>query len=178
MPKKIIFKIVVLEDGKEKFSENLSYEAASNIVSNFPDRIESNEFFLLAAQHPASTVRENVAYKDKLTSDVVEILANDGSVAVLRNLVRSNAFRETASQDLLEKLISLDVEIAQSIAGSVESFEQADANKLAAAIATHEDPSVVSSLAGNYSTPKKILKTLINHPDPYVASEAKSRLDD
>ena len=106
------------------------------------------------------------------------MLSKDTSIGVLRNLVRSNAFKENATQAQLEQLIKLDTEIAQSIAGNVEGYEQADVNKLATLLAANDDPSVVASLAQNYSTPKKILKTLTTHSDPYVASEAKARLDD
>jgi len=178
MAKDLVFKLVVTENGKESYSANLSYEAVSNIVSSFPDKEESNDFFALAAQHQASSVRENLAYKDNLSSEVVELLSKDNSIGVLRNLVRSNAFKENATQAQLEQLIKLDTEIAQSIAGNVEAYEQADVNKLATLLAGNEDPSVVASLAQNYSTPKKILKTLTTHSDPYVASEAKARLDD
>lgn len=178
MSKDLLFKLVVSESGKEKYTANLSYEAVSNIVSSFADNADSNDFFILAAQHAASSVRENVAYKDNLSAEVVEILSKDSSIGVLRNLVRSSAFRENATQVELERLIKLDTEIAQSIANNVDGFEQADTNKLAGLLATNEDPSVVASLAQNYSAPKKVLKTLVNHPDPYVASEAKARLED
>jgi hypothetical protein len=40
------------------------------------------------------------------------------------------------------------------------------------------DPSVSYALAGNYNSPKKILKELAGHSDPYVSSEAKRRLED
>ena len=178
MAKDLVFKLVVSNGGKEAYSANLSYEAVSSIASGFSDNSDSNDFFLLAAQHPASSVRENVAYKDQLSTEVVELLSKDNSIAVLRNLVRSSAFRSFATQELLEKLIQLDTEVAQSIANNVESFENGDVNKLSTLLANHEDPSVVVSLAQNYSTPKKILKTLSTHSDPYVASEAKARLED
>jgi hypothetical protein len=174
---KLKFTIHASDDGKEVFTAPLSYEAFANIISNYPDHEDSNDFFLLAVKHPASTVRENIAYKDHLSSEVIEILAKDKSVSVLRNLVRSSAFKEQASHEMLEKLINLDIEIAQSIAGDVESFQEADVTKLANLLAVHEDPSVVASLANNYSAPKKILKKLLTHPDPYVANAAKARLE-
>lgn len=178
MAKDLVFKLIVTNGGKEAYSANLSYEAVANVTSSFADNSENNDYFILAAQHPASTVRENLAYKDNLSSEVVELLSKDTSIGVLRNLVRSNAFKENATQAQLEQLIKLDTEIAQSIAGNVEGYEQADVNKLATLLAANDDPAVVASLAQNYSTPKKILKTLTTHSDPYVASEAKARLDD
>ncbi len=177
MSSSIKFTLQATDDGKEVFTAPLSYDALANIVSNYPDHDDSNELFLLAARHPAATVRENVAYKDHLSVEVIDILAKDTSVAVLRNLVRSNAFREHATHEMLEKLINLDIEIAQSIANYIESFQEADVIKLANLLATHVDPSVAGSLADNYSTPKKILKKLLTHPDPYVANAAKARLE-
>ena len=108
----------------------------------------------------------------------VKILSSDKSIGVLRNLVRSQKFKEYATLDALEKLLVLDTEIAQLIAGDIESYSEADSAKLAGIIATHSDPSVVASLAGSSSTPKKVLKTLLNHADPHVVSEAKGRLED
>ena len=57
MAKDLVFKLVISEAGKETYTASLSYEAVSNIVSNYSDNKECNDFFALAAQHPASTVR-------------------------------------------------------------------------------------------------------------------------
>jgi hypothetical protein len=178
MSGKLEFKLIVTENGEEVLSKLLSYEAVSNIVSNASDNKDNEDLFTLAASHPASTVRENVAYKDHMPETAVKILSADKSIGVLRNLVRSQKFKEHATLDMLERLLALDIEIAQSIAGDIESYSDADSAKLAGIVATHSDPSVVASLAGSYSTPKKVLKTLLNHADPYVVSEAKGRLED
>lgn len=162
---------------KEAYSTVLSYESVENIVSNYQDSEENNDFFALVAKHAASSVRDNLAYKDNLSAEVFEILSKDNSIAMHRNLARSNSFKENATQELLERLIQLDTEIAQSIAGNVESFEQAEINKLATLLAAHSDPSVVANLAENYSAPKKVLKTLLNHSDSSVASKAKNTLE-
>ncbi len=177
MRSNIQFTIQATEDGKEVFTAPLSYDALADIVSNYPDHDDSNDFFLLAARYPAATVRENLAYKNHLSAEVLDILIKDSSVSVLRNLVRSDAFREYASHELLDKFINLDIEMAQSIASYVETFQEADAVKLANLLALHEDPSVVASLADNYRTPKKILKKLLMHTDPHVVQLAKSRLE-
>jgi hypothetical protein len=95
----------------------------------------------------------------------------------LRNLVNSSAFKSNTTMEYLEKIIPLDAEIAQTVANNIEAFENVNINKLATLLASNPDPSVLATLAGNYNTPKKILKMLINHEDPYVASEAKSTLE-
>jgi len=177
MSSKLVFKLVVEDSGKEVFSKSLSYETVANIASSYEDSDESNGFFALAAKHPASTVRENIADKDKLSEEILSLLIKDNSIPVLRNLVRTQAFKENGSADDVERLIKLDVEIAQNIAGDIDSYQQADASKLCSVILGLDDPSILVSLIGNCSTPKKVLKELLNHSDPYVASQAKKRLE-
>lgn len=178
MTSKLIFKLVVEDGGKEVFSKGLSYDDVASITSGFADIDENNDFFSLAAQHSASTVREYVAYKDKLSAPTVELLLGDKSIPVLRNLVGTEGFKENASASEIERLMNLDVEIAQNIAGNIDSYQQADASNLYAIILKMSDPSILASLAANDSTPKKVLKELAKHPEPYVAATAKRRLDE
>ncbi len=177
MSKDIVFKLVVSESGKDAYSSVLSFQQAANIIGYFPDDASSNDLCLLAAQHPASVVREHVADRDYLSSEVLEILSADSSISVLRKLVRSDAFRESVTQEELLGGIKLDTEIAKTVAYSVESYVQVDINIIASLLAEHEDPQVVYCLAQNDRAPKKILKTLLNHPDFFVANEAKRQLE-
>ena len=94
----------------------------------------------------------------------------------MRNLVRTEGFREFATQDVIEKLVKLDFEIAQSVAHNVEQFQQAETTKLHAILMGLSDPSIFYALAGNCNTPKKILKELANHSDSYVSAAAKGSL--
>jgi len=64
MSNELEFKIVIEESGKQVYSCTLSYDNVASIVSNCDDNSRNNDFFALAAKHPASTVRENVASKD------------------------------------------------------------------------------------------------------------------
>ncbi len=172
------YKLVVTENGNEIFSGNLSHEMVSPIISEYPDTAESADFFIVAAKHPASSVRENLADKENLPAEVLQALSADPSVSVLRNLVRGDGFKKFATQELLENLISRDVEIAQTVASWLTAYEKADTNKLAALLAAHSDPSVAASLADGWAMPKKILKNLLKHPDPWIACKAKQSLED
>lgn len=178
MSSKLQFKLVIEEDGKQVYLKPLSYEIVANITSSYDDSIDNSDYFALAAKHPASSVRENVAYKDKMSKETLNQLINDSSVAVLRNLVRTEAFKEHAADDVIEKLVMFDLEIAQNIAGDFDSYQNANPTKLCATLMGLSDPSVSYALAGNYNSPKKILKELAGHSDPYVSSEAKRRLED
>lgn len=98
MSNELVFKLVVSESGKDKFSTVLSYQQVANLVAYFPDNAIANDICLFAAQHPASVVREQVADRDHLSPEVLEILCNDSSISVLRKLVRSDSFRENLTQ--------------------------------------------------------------------------------
>ena len=171
------FKLVIVESGKEIASKVLSYEDVSSIISALQDNESNQKIFEAGAIHSASSVREQVASKDNLSESAVKVLVQDKAINVLRNLVRSQKFKETADQKTLEELIDRDPEVAQSIAGDLDSFSEADQNALAQKLASHVDLTVLNALAGSYNTPKKILKTLSGHSDPYIASQAKEQLD-
>ncbi len=174
--KSYIYKLGVYEGDKEVYQGALSYEEMMSVISSCPDSPSNQALFEFAAFHPSSTVREYVASKDNLSSKTVEILSADKSINVLRSLVRSSSFKKLASDKLLVELIRLDFEIARNIADYYEQYEMADSSKLIAALLESTDPAVLTSLAGNYSTPKKIIKELANNSDPYVANTAKNRL--
>ena len=171
MSDSIEFKLVMIA------SKVLSYEDVSSIISALQDNESNQKIFEAGAIHSASNVREQVASKDNLSEAAVKILVKDKAINVLRNLVRSQKFKETADQKTLEEFIDRDPEVAQSIAGDLDSFSEADQNALAQKLASHADLTVLNALAGSYNTPKKILKTLSGHSDPYIASQAKDQLD-
>lgn len=177
MISKLVFKLVVEDDGIPVFVQPISYDSVSNIVSNYEDSKESDDFFKLVAKHPASEVRENVAYKDKISPEVLTILIKDKSLAVIRNLVRSQAFKEYASAEDIERLMYSDIEVAKNIASDIESYQNADVGKLSSLILAMGDPAVLADLAYNSRTPKKILRELTKHEDPRVAAQAKRSLD-
>jgi hypothetical protein len=170
------FKLGIYDGDIEVHQGALSYEEVTAVISSCPDTPSNQALFEFAASHPSSTVREYVASKDNLSSKAVEILSADKSINVLRSLVRSSSFKKYATDKLLINLIQLDFEIARNIADCHEQFEMADSAKLIAALLEATDPAILNSLAGNYSTPKKSIKELANHSDPYVANTAKDRL--
>jgi hypothetical protein len=174
----ITVKVVISEGSKEVLSAPISYNSFATVVSEISDSEANQAFFAEAAKHAAPNVRENVAYKENLDKATVDLLSKDTSVNVLRNLVRTVAFKKYAKQDLIEKLIATDAEVATTIAGDLEAYEQGDMNKSIDLIIKMNNPFVINSIANNYSTPKKVLKTLMSYPDPLIAFDAKARYED
>ena len=176
MSGKLEFKLVVTENDNEVLSKLLSYRQVEGIVFNAPDNKDSADMFVVAARHPASSVREAVAGNQCLPESVVKALSADKSINVLRRLVYNERFKEKATFKQLEKLVALDTEIAESIANNIEDFKEAGTEKLDELLVIHADPSVARSLADSYTTPEKVLKTLLKHADPCVVGAAKDSL--
>lgn len=169
------FKLSVTS-GKKTVEIPISYESLASFISSYPDRPDSADLFELAASHQSSYVREQVAYKENLSETTVEILKKDSSINVLRCLVRTQAFRRYAHLEDVQRFISLDPELAQSVASYFESYEQVEPSKVIELLSKSTDPGVLYSLVSNYSTPKKVIKSFVGHPDPHIAGEAKSRM--
>ena len=166
---KLSFELVIMEQDKKVLEIPLSYETVTNIVSNTPDQKSNNDLFLLAAHHPATSVRETLAYKDSLSEEVINALSHDTSVSVLRNLVRTGGFREHATEDLIKPLISLDNEVAKNIAMNAEYFDNVSAKAIAQMILENGDPAVIDSLDESYRSPRSSKSTNDNvHGDEEV----------
>ena len=175
---KVEFTLTISENGAPVLTVPLPYTSVSTIVDDIPENHElSDQFCLLAAQHPASQVRQRVANRDKLSEETMAILAKDTSVDVLRNLIRSAAFQEYADQDLLARFVQISTDLAEAIADNLGSFSNANAEALVQLLLQMDDPAIAYNLAGNYNIPKKILRSLLKHNDLVVSQVAKNTLD-
>ncbi len=172
----ITYKIVLTNKDGILHEENISYESLSTLIGSMPDESELSKFYELVATHPSSSVRENIAYKDNLNLETIQMLAEDKSINVLRNLVRSQSFRENATEEMLERMMKIDPELAQSIAGYIDSYEMCNTSKIIDLLLEISDPCIAGALANNYNSPKNILKKLSKHSDPYIANQAKKNL--
>ena len=173
----VTFELVIRKNGAAVLTQPLSYNAAASIISDARDSLDNAKLFRLAAEHPATDVRENVAYKEKLDEGTVEVLAADPCPSVTRNLVRSFSFKRWVPESRLIDMLKADADTAESVAGSVNEYENADINVLAKLLAGMPDPQVRYALASNYSCPKTITKMLVSDSDPAVRSAAKERLE-
>lgn len=177
MKTEITYRLVITENENEIFNAPLWYESIATIVSDYPDENDCNQFYKLAASHPSASVRANVAYKDKLNSEVISILKKDKSINVLRNLSRTDAFFKVATDETLEAMINLyDAELSSNIASCLEAFEEIDIDRISFLLAKSPDPEIRRSLAGNSCISKKILKSLLKDDDILVSNTAKESL--
>jgi hypothetical protein len=171
------FKLVIEVDGAECFNEELGSECVSGLTGRLQDIDENKDLFGYLARCASSEVRTDIAYKDNLNEETVELLSRDASIEVRRRLCGQTPFREWASTELLLEYIGADIECAKTIAGSVGDYSNADANKVAIELCKHSDPDVRNALAGSWGAPKKFVKQLLSDPDASVRASAKRTLD-
>lgn len=171
------FKLVIEVDGAEVLNEELGSECVSGLTGRLQDIAENKDFFGYLAKSASSEVRSDIAYKDNLNEETVELLSRDNSLDVRRRLCGQTPFREWVGTELLLEYISTDIECAKTIAGSVSDYSNADANKVAIELCKHSDPDVRNALAGSWGAPKKFLKQLLSDPDASVRASAKRTLD-
>lgn len=171
------FKLVIEADGAEVFNEELGAESVSGLAGRLQDIAENKDLFGHLAKSASSEVRSDIAYKDNLNEETVELLSRDDSIDVRRRLCCQPPFREWVGTELLLEYISADIDCAKTIAGSVSEYSNADTNKLAIELCKHLDPDVRNALASSWGAPKKFLKQLLSDPDASVRASAKRTLD-
>ncbi|MBX9928201.1 MAG: hypothetical protein K2X99_04735 [Gemmatimonadaceae bacterium] len=134
------------------------------------------DLYLVALKHPSSAVRRSALSHDGLPFDAVETLADDSSTAVRLALSSHPAFRRGAPEEMILALAESDPDIAESVAGNVESFENADTIALCTSLAQHPDPAVRRALALNSGTPISWVRHLAKDESPDVAQAASQAL--
>lgn len=169
-------KLLIELDDAEAFTGELGSEAVSGLTGRLADVAENKEVFGYLAQYVSSEVRYDIAYKDNLNEETVELLSQDASIEVRRRLCNQRSFLEWASTELLLEYISADIDCAKTIARCVVDYSKADANKLAIELCKHSDPDVRNSLASNWGA-KKFVKQLLSDPDASVRATAKRTLE-
>ncbi len=154
----------------------LGIEEARNAFCGLEDRESRMEIFAELAKSPSHPVRADVAGKEQISKETVDLLAGDSVVDVLKNLVRSYGARSHLNDEQLAGFVAKDAELALEIASQFDQYSGANTLKLAELLAQHADPTVRLRLADNSSTPKAVLKALSRDTDMGVATAAKSSL--
>lgn len=160
----------------DSHSIELDADSVERLVSNLRDAEEYKVLYRALADHPASGVRSEVAYKDHLDAETVNKLANDPVPEVRRNLLRSNSGRAVLTEAQLQLLAEGDVDCAEIIADSLGRY-QLESDALALMLAEHTDPKVRRSLARCSDVPKRLLKQMLKDADSAVRHNAKDTLE-
>jgi len=149
-----------------------------NLVDAIPDTEDYSDLFLALAKSQNPYVRRDVACKDKINTETAEILLADKEPFVLERIVSNDAAKQIVTRERLEEILrSAGTEVAVNIIGSLDDYEEVDADDLADLIMAQDSPSLTLVLADTWSSPKKILKKLAKSKDIDIKTAAKNRLD-
>lgn len=137
-------KITLSIDSKETITIN--HSEAANIVNWIVDCEQNATFFSILAKHASSEVRCMVANKSNIPLKVMEKLARDSSIEVVRILASNETALRKLKLPLFKEMINRDVSVATTIADNLYIFgiEHLDIREeLMLELFGHPDPNVV-----------------------------------
>ena len=166
------FSIIVQRDGELLVEAPLGHRLVEVVAGQVADHPSQMILLDLLAEHPAAAVRRSVAWRDCLSVDRIAALAEDADLDVRRALIRSATFKRWVTIERLVPMAIADADLAAEIATDIHAFDAVEPDRLADALAAHQDPAVRAALASGYRTSMRILKTLAQDRDHEVALAA------
>ena len=136
-------KTTVSIDSQE--SIEMKYSDLANFVNWLNDDKQYAAFFARLAEHPASEVRSAVADKAALPIEIIEKLARDPSVEVVRHVANNEHAMEKFELSLIQEMIDRDVSVASDIADNLSMVRKDATDDIILMLMKHPDPKVVET---------------------------------
>lgn len=172
----IEFRVDVSSEDEELVSIPLSFDRFAELLYELDDKPDNRDVFDLLARHSSQRIRLDIARKANLSPESFDALSRDSCIDVLENLVQSDAFRELATLEQLERMINASPEVARQIACALGYFPRCSEEGLLEFLLRTDDPQVLEGLAESVKTPEEVLESLSEHPDPGVVAMARQNL--
>lgn len=177
MSDSVVLKIIASHNGKEAYEVVLKPEEVVSILGGTESNADNvQDFYEALSKSSSYKVRAEVASRYDIGGKVIDVLKNDSSIEVLKNLVCCDAFIESASQEDLFKIIDLDVGIAGMVANFYERFSNVSHENLIEKLLSINDLSVTVSIIDHYETPVSVLMKLVKCSDSTISILAKRKL--
>jgi hypothetical protein len=155
----------------------LNFSTLADISLSLSSSKANRKIFHELAKSDCADIREQVSTINSLDDETIDILINDTSIDVLRQMVDHGRAQCIIAQEDLERLIDTgDTELLCSIAKNVEEFDSCDLHLICLKLVKQRDPKVRESLADNENVPKVFLETLLQDEDAEVIDTAKYTL--
>lgn len=126
------------------------YDLAS-IIRTLDDEPRHSGFFSALAFHPASKVRCAVAFKSCLPAELLEKLARDVSIEVVREVASNETALNLFDQPLLQAMIDRDVSVASDLADNLFMVCEEKLDGLIHSLMQHPDP-LVAEMAADFDS--------------------------
>lgn len=167
--------IKLVIDGSEF---KMGSEFLQDMVSSIPDTPVYEALYLALAKNTNSAIRTDVAWKDSLSHETVQLLLKDKNTDVLDRILNNSKAESIVSGKQLKKFIALgDTDILKTIIQNISSYENINIDEVVDDILELRDPGLTLALASGWNIPKRILKKLAKFEDADIAYTAKKSLE-
>jgi len=136
-------KITLSINSKE--SIEIGHSDSAFIIGCLPDDLPHAIFFAKLATHPASEVRSAVAAMSFMDTDMLEQLARDTSIEVVRQVANNKRVLRMFKNSMLLEMIARDVSVAAEIAENLSGVLDEMREEIIQALLQHADPKVVET---------------------------------
>lgn len=136
-------KITLAIDSKDTIE--IGHSDLSTIIGWLPDDLPHAIFFVQLATHPASEVRSAVAGMSYMDTDVLEQLARDTSIEVVRQVANNKRALRMFKNSLILEMIARDVSVAAEIADNLSKILDEMREEIIQALLQHTDPKVAET---------------------------------
>jgi hypothetical protein len=166
--------IKLLVNGKEA---NFGINFARNILSSIPENEIYADLIHEFAKSKCASIRSEVARRNYNSPETIELLLQDKNIEVLLEIITNDSAREYITDEHLDEIvISNNEDAIENIIRSIDNFENTNKVDLFEKIMQLENDYLLLQIADGYHTPKVILKQLVKHHDPDIASAAQENL--
>lgn len=144
-----VMKITLSIDSAE--SIEIGYFDLVSIIRTLDDEPRHSGFFAALASHPASKVRCAVAFKSCLPVGLLEKLARDESIEVVREVASNETALNLFDQPMLQAMIDRDVGVASELADNLFMVNGENLDGLVHSLMRHPDP-LVAAVAADFDS--------------------------
>ena len=158
----------------------IGIETLRYLASNLSDSEANRPVFDELAKHNSAAVRSDIAYKNNISEKTVRLLLSDDSPEVLNGILNSSATQSILDKDDFDYILSRNYEEAiGTLIMYIEDFEKLDdIDRCFEDILKLDNDYLSYKVVDSFSVSENILKKLVNHKDPDIASAARSKLED
>lgn len=168
-------KIKLVIDGLEF---RMGSEFLQDVVSTIPDTPVYEALYFELSKNTNATIRADVAWKDSLSSETVQLLLQDKNTDVVNRILNHDKAGSIISGKHLKKLISSgDTDIVKTIIQNISNYENINIDEVVDDILELNDPGLTLALVSEWNIPKRILKKLSKFEDVDIAYAAKKSLE-
>lgn len=158
------------------------YTFLESIVGDIPDVKENTKIFNLLSLSDNYAIRDAISSKDCLSKDTINILLNDESDNIIRNILTNSWISRYITTEQILSIIEKDnVKLITTILQNLDSYKKCDKFKIINLLAKHRSTLVKASLLlypVRELISTELLEELSNDDDFDVSTEAKKELKD